>query len=146
MGLATRYCLLKRLIPKCGDNVFVGRSVEIKHWEKLSIGSNVSIHKQCYLDAGGGITIDNDVSVAHQTSMISFEHTWDDASLPIRDNPVKYAPITIQSDVWVGCGCRILAGVDIGSRAVVAAGAVVTKPVPPHTVVGGVPAKPIKSI
>jgi acetyltransferase-like isoleucine patch superfamily enzyme len=134
------------LIPQCGDNVFVGRSVEIKHWEKLTIGSNVSIHKQCYLDAVGGIHIDNDVSIAHQTSMISFEHTWEEASLPIRDNPVSAAKITIHSDVWVGCGCRILAGVEIFSRAVVAAGAVVTKNVLPHSIVGGVPAKPIKTI
>jgi acetyltransferase-like isoleucine patch superfamily enzyme len=141
-----RYCLLKRLILRCGDNVFIGRSVEIKHWGKLSIGSHVSIHKQCYLDAAGGIHIDDDVSIAHQTSMISFEHTWDVASLPIRDNPVKCAEITIHSDVWIGCGCRILAGVEIGNRAIVAAGAVVTKSVLPHSIVGGVPAKPLKSI
>lgn len=141
-----RYCLLKRLIPTCGDNVFVGRSVEIKNWDNLTIGSHVSIHKQCYLDAVGGIHIANDVSIAHQTSIISFEHTWEVSALAIRDNPVKASPITIHSDVWIGCGCRILAGVEIFSRSIVAAGAVVTKHVHANTIVGGVPAKPIKTI
>jgi len=146
MGLALRYCLLKRLAKRCGDNVFIGRSVEIKHWDKLSIGSNVSIHKQCYLDACGGIDIADDVSIAHQSSLISFEHTWDDASLPIRDNPVRLGRIAIADDVWIGCGCRILAGVTVHSGSIVAAGAVVTKNVPRHTVAAGVPAKPIKTI
>lgn len=145
-GLALRYCLLKRLARHCGNNVFIGRSVEIKNWHQLSVGTNVSIHKQCYLDAAGGIEIGDDVSIAHHTSLISFEHTWENAAVPIRDNPVKLAKITVQSDVWIGCGCRILAGVGIHAGSVVAAGAVVTKDIPRHCVAAGVPAKPIKTI
>ncbi|MVP00488.1 acyltransferase [Paenibacillus lutrae] len=146
VGVALRYCLLKCLIPGCGDNVFVGRSVEIKYWERLYIGSNVSIHKQCYLDACGEIRIDDDVSIAHQSSLISFQHSWEDEAQPIRDNPVVCARIHVHSDVWIGCGCRILAGASIGSRSIIAAGAVVTKPVPGYTIAAGVPAKIIKSI
>ncbi|EGL16545.1 MULTISPECIES: acyltransferase [unclassified Paenibacillus] len=145
-GVAMRYCLLKCLTLSCGDNVFVGRSVEIKYWERLRIGSNVSIHKQCYLDACGEIQIDDEVSIAHQSSLISFQHSWEDESLPIRDNPVVCSKIHIHRDVWIGCGCRVLAGASIGSRSIVAAGAVVTRPVPSMTVAAGVPAKIIKSI
>lgn len=146
LGVAARYCLLKRLIRSCGDNVLIGRGVEIRYWERLSIGSNVSIHKQCYVDAYGEVLIEDDVSIAHQTSIVSFQHTWLDPALPIRDNPVVTGMIWISRDVWVGCGARILAGVNIGSRSVVAAGAVVTKSIGAGVVAAGVPARTVKHI
>jgi acetyltransferase-like isoleucine patch superfamily enzyme len=145
-GVAMRYVLLRRLAKRCGDNVLIGRSVELRYPERLVIGSNVSIHKQCYIDAYGGLIIEDEVSIAHQSSLVSFQHTWNDPSLPIRDNPVLGSAIRIGRDVWIGCGVRILAGVEIGARAVVAAGAVVTKPVAAGMLAAGVPARPVKSI
>ncbi|WP_229692085.1 acyltransferase [Paenibacillus radicis (ex Gao et al. 2016)] len=146
VGVAFRYCLLRRLAKHCGDNVLIGRSVELRYPERLSIGSNVSIHKQCYIDAYGGMTIEDEVSIAHQSSLVSFQHTWSDASLPIRDNPVTGSAITIRRDVWIGCGVRVLAGVEIGPRSVVAAGAVVNKSIGPGAVAAGVPARVVKRI
>jgi len=145
-GMALRYCLLRKLAHRCGDNVLIGRAVELRYPERLSIGSNVSIHKQCYVDAYGGLTIDDEVSIAHQTSIVSFQHTWNDESLTIRDNPVIGAAISIGRDVWIGCGCRILSGVSIGSRSVVAAGAVVTQSVPAGVLAAGIPARAVKTI
>jgi acetyltransferase-like isoleucine patch superfamily enzyme len=111
----------------------------------LRIGQFVSIHRWCYIDAVGDITIGNDVSIAHSSSILSFDHTWADASRPIRDNPIRLAPVNIANDVWIGCGVRILAGVSIGQRCIVAAGAVVVNDVPNGTVAGGVPARRISS-
>ncbi|QKS46433.1 acyltransferase [Paenibacillus cellulosilyticus] len=145
-GTALRYCLLRKLAHRCGDNVLIGRAVELRYPERMSIGSNVSIHKQCYVDAYGGLTIEDEVSIAHQSSIVSFQHTWSDESLTIRDNPVTGAAISIGRDVWIGCGCRILAGASIGSRSIVAAGAVVTKSVPAGTLAAGVPARVVKTI
>jgi acetyltransferase-like isoleucine patch superfamily enzyme len=145
-AIALRYCVLKSLARACGDNVLVGEHVEIRGWEQLSIGSNVSIHRGCYIDATGGVTIGDDVSVAHSTSILSFEHTWHDPSRPIRDNPLSFAPVTVERDVWIGCGCRVLASVTIGTRSVIAAGAVVTKDIPAGSVAGGVPARVLKRI
>ncbi|MGW5887047.1 acyltransferase [Priestia megaterium] len=144
LGAGIRYCILRTLVNSCGDNVYIGRDVEVIAWEKLTLGNNVSIHKGCYIDAKGGICISNDVSIAHYTSLISFEHTWMNYSLPIRDNKVIYKSILIDSDVWIGAGCRILAGVKIEERSIIAAGAVVKKDVKHNTIVGGVPAKVIK--
>ncbi|WP_336775980.1 acyltransferase [Paenibacillus sp. MMO-58] len=145
-GVAMRYVLLRRMAKRCGDNVLIGRSVELRYPERLVIGSNVSIHKQCYIDAYGGLIIEDEVSIAHQSSVVSFQHTWNDPSLPIRDNPVMGSAIRIGRDVWVGCGVRILAGVEIGARSVIAAGAVVNKPVAAGMLAAGVPARAVKSI
>jgi len=146
LGITLRYCFVKRLAKSVGTNVYIGPDVEIRGWRNLVIGSNVSIHRTCYLDATGGILIGSNVSIAHQSSLISFEHTWDNSNLPIRDNQLKLAKIVLSDDVWIGCGCRILAGVSIGNRSIVAAGAVVQKNVDAGSLVGGVPAKMIKII
>ncbi|WP_025027142.1 acyltransferase [Caldalkalibacillus mannanilyticus] len=145
-GLGMRYCILRARVKSCGSNVFVGPNVTIKGWEKIDIGDNVSIHMNCYIDASGGLFIGNEVSIAHQSSIMTFDHSWHDKMLSIRDNPVNYSAVKIQDDVWIGCGCRILSGVEISSRSIVAAGAVVTKNVCSNTIVGGVPAKKIKDI
>ena len=146
LGLAIRYAVAKSSAKACGEVVYIGPYVEIRHWENLRLGANVSLHRGCYIDASGGISLGNDVSVAHGTSILSENHQWEDSLLPIRDNSVQLAEVRISDDVWIGCGCRILAGVSIGSRAVVAAGAVVSGDVAPGTLVGGVPARLLKNI
>ncbi|TBU74534.1 acyltransferase [Pseudomonas daroniae] len=146
LGLGLRYVFALRLCKSIGRNVFWGRCVEIVSWDSLELGNNVSIHKDCYIDATGGVSIGSDVSIAHSSSILSFEHTWSLIDVPIRSNPCSYSPVVICEDVWVGCGCRILAGVTINSRSVIAAGAVVTKDVESNTIVGGTPARLIKRI
>lgn len=131
--------------PRWRECLF-GRGVEVKEWQNLRLGSNVSIHKDCYIDASGGLVIGSDVSIAHGSSILTFEHSWDDELIPIRSNPIRFSAVIIEDDVWIGCGCRILAGVTIRSRVVVAAGAVVTSEVASRSLVGGVPHKFIKRI
>lgn len=138
-----RYLILKNLCKSVGDNVYVANYVEIRFMQNLELGNNVSVQRNCYLDAMGGINIGNDVSIAHQSSLVSFDHGWEDLDQPIRKNPYILNPITIKSDVWIGAGARILAGSQVASRCIVAAGAVVTKKTPfqPYSVIAGVPAK-----
>jgi acetyltransferase-like isoleucine patch superfamily enzyme len=146
IGVAFRYVLAKRLARSLGDNVYFGRCVQIQSWKALDIGDNVSLHKDCYIDAVGGISIGNDVSIAHASSLLSSEHTWSDHCLPIRSNPLTLGKIVIENDVWVGCGVRILAGVKIEGRSILAAGAVVNRSIPPNSLAAGVPAKVVKKL
>ena len=146
IGLGLRYCILKAKARECGDCVFVGPNVEIRNMKNLYVGNNVSIHRFSYLDAIGEIHIGNNVSVAHNCSLVSFEHTWADKTLPIRDNPIVKGPILLEDDVWIGCGVRVLSGVSIASRCVVAAGSVVNKNLESGYLYVGVPAKPIKRL
>jgi acetyltransferase-like isoleucine patch superfamily enzyme len=146
LGALVRYCVLKKLAKRCGEPVFIGRGCTIRYWENLEVGNFVSINEQCHIEAAGGITIGDKVSIAHHVSLLSANHGWLDESMAIRDNPITLEPIAIANDVWIGSGCQILAGVVIGTRSIIAAGAVVNKAVSSRTMVGGVPARAIKSL
>lgn len=146
LGVGVRYCILASFSKRCGDNVFIGSRVVLKNIQGLTVGDNVSIHSGCYLDALGGITIGSNVSIAHQSSIISFEHTWTNCDVPIKYNELLCAGVYISSDVWVGCGVRVLDGARIGNRVIVAAGAVVKGELEPKGIYGGVPARRLKSI
>lgn len=145
-GILLRYCIAKRRARVCGDNVLIESNVEIRGWDQLELGDNVSIRRGCYVEAGGGVKIGDNVSIAHQSSIVTENHTWDDPTTPIKYNPIRLGRVEIQEDVWIGCGCRVLAGVSVASRSVVAAGAVVTRDVPGHSVVAGIPARVVKEI
>lgn len=144
IGLLLRYFQLKLAAMKCGDNIYIAQYVVLKNVQNFSIGSNVSIHEFGYIDAAGGINIGDNVSIAHGCSIVSFEHTWSDKSKPIKYNEIRRENILIHDDVWIGCGVRILAGARIGSRVVVAAGAVVIGELEPGYLYAGVPARKIK--
>ena len=146
LSIGLRYALLKNLASECGDVVNVGPNVEIHYPENLEVGSNVSIRRSCYIDAYGGVRIGSDVSIAHQSSILSFEYRWDNQDLPIRDNPREKKQVVIGNDVWIGCGVRILAGVHIGSRCIVGAGSVVTKDLIGNAIYVGVPARKLMDI
>lgn len=146
IGVLLRYILIKMIIVDSGSNIYIGRFVTIKNFDKIKVGNNVSIHECCYIDAFGGLEIGNDVSIAHNSSLISFEHGFENVDKAIKYNSIIPIPIKIASDVWIGCGVRILAGSDISSRSVMAAGSVVKGKLLSNKIYAGVPAKPKKSI
>lgn len=147
LALSLRYLILRSFLwSKCGDNIFIGKNVVIKNFDGLSLGSNISIHANSYIDAAGGVYIGDEVSMAHNSSIVSFEHTWGDIYTPIKYNPTKLKGVYIGSDVWIGCGVRVLAGSQIKERTVIAAGAVVRGPLVANGVYAGVPAKKVKDI
>lgn len=145
-AVLVRYLVFFNASKSCGDNVYVGSSVILKNLDNCEVGCNVSIHDNCYIDAIGGLVIGDNVSIAHQSSILTFNHTWSDLKAPIKYNPIEQAPVIIGDDVWIGCGVRVMPGVTIGTRAIVAAGAVVTSDVPSGVIVGGVPAKVLREI
>ena len=145
-GIGIRYVFAKRLCKDCGANVLIGPGVFVDHWHNLSFGENVTLHRNCYVDARGGIEIGDNVSIAHATSLLAFDHSWDNAELPIKYNELICYPIHIDDDVWLGCGVRVLAGATITSRTVVAANAVVTRGEIGGGIYGGVPANLIREL
>lgn len=139
-----RFVCLKNCAKSCGNNVAVFSSVYLHGVHNLEIGDNVSIHPLCYINASGGLKIGSDVSIAHNTTVMSEEHIYTDLDKNIKDQGCEYKETLIENNVWIGAGCRILAGSIIHSGSIVASGAVVKNQVRSNTIVGGVPAKIIK--
>lgn len=92
----------------------------------------------------GPIKIGDKVITAQNVVLSGLNHNYLDADTPIREQGVTAKPIVIEDDVWIGAGAVITAGVTIGRHSIVAAGSVVTKPIPSYSVFAGVPAKMIK--
>jgi acetyltransferase-like isoleucine patch superfamily enzyme len=118
----TQLSVGKGAILHIGDHTFINTGVIISVRGKVSIGKNCQIANQV-------IIMDNDFHGVEE-----------------RDKPEMPQPIVIEDNVWLATRCMILKGVTIGKGAVVAAGAIVTKDVPPYTLVGGVPATVIRTI
>jgi acetyltransferase-like isoleucine patch superfamily enzyme len=112
----------------------------------ITIGRNSLIGEFSIIRGQGGVTIGDRVYTSPYTQIIAVNHVFDDPDTPFVDQGIMAEGVVIEDDVWLGAGAIITDGVRVGKGAVVAAGAVVTKDVPPHTVVGGVPARIIKHI
>ncbi len=141
-----RYCIIRSKSKICGDNIYVGKNVTIKKIGFLKLGSNISIHNNCYIDASGGIEINDDVSIAHSSTIMSSSHTWEDKTVPIKYNPQTYSKVIIDSNVWIGCGARVLYGVHIKKNIILGAGSICNKSLLEEGVYAGVPAQKIKDI
>jgi acetyltransferase-like isoleucine patch superfamily enzyme len=109
----------------------------------LRFGRNVFVNHGCTAMDFGGIDIGDDVMLGPNVQLISSGHPVDPAT---RRSQITTAPIRIGRGVWIAAGATVLQGVTVGDDAVVAAGAVVTKDVPPRTLVAGVPAKVIRAL
>ena len=110
--------------------------------QNIIVGKNVFINSGCCFQDQGGIVIGDNVLIGQQVVIATLNHEF----LPQKRANMLPSPVKIGDDVWIGAHATILPGVSIGNGAIVAAGAVVTKDVPENTVVGGVPAKVIKTI
>lgn len=110
--------------------------------KNIIIGKDVFINSGCHFQDQGGIEIGDGALIGHNVVLATINHDLN----PKENRKNHHAPIKIGAHVWIGSNATVLAGVSIGEWAVVGAGAVVTKDVPAFTVVGGVPAKVLKTI
>ncbi|WP_203288418.1 DapH/DapD/GlmU-related protein [Metabacillus sp. cB07] len=110
--------------------------------KSIHVGRNVFINSGCRFQDQGGIIIGDGALIGHNVVLATLNHDID----PGKRSTLHPAPITIGISVWIGANATILPGVTIGDGAIIAAGAVVTKDVPPNVIAGSVPAKMIKKI
>ena len=116
--------------------------LHINYGKHTKIGKNVFINFDCVFLDLGGITIEDNVLIAPKVSLLSEGHPVS----PQERHSLVPKPIHIKKNAWIGAGATILSGVTLGENSIVAAGAVVSMDVPDNTIVGGIPAKIIKTI
>ncbi len=146
-------------IHACPSGVEIGANTLVMHGAVLHvynfrdlphagirIGRDSLVGEYSVIRGQGGITIGDRVYTSPMTQIIAVNHIFDDPDKPFVDQGITAQGIVIEDDVWLGSAAVVTDGVHIGKGAVVAAGAVVTKDVPAHCVVAGVPARVIKEI
>jgi len=127
----------------------IGRDSTIEDFSTINNGvGGVYIGDRTRIGLGntiiGPARIGNDIMFAQNIVLSGLNHGYEDLNLPPSLQKTSTAEIVVEDEVWIGANCVIVAGVTIGKHAVIAAGSVVTKSVPPRTVVAGNPARPIK--
>ena len=140
----------KAMFAECGKRVRIGKR-GVFTYENIKLGNNVFIDNDVtFLSTRAKIIVGDDVMIATGVSAITGEHRTDIKGRPmmsITDDeklPENDQDIIFEGDNWICKNACILKGVTVGKGAIVAAGAVVTKDVPPYSVVGGIPAKVIR--
>lgn len=126
------------------------RHLSYKYTPKLIIGNRVSLNYDCHIGCVNYISIGDDVLIASGVYISDHAHGLTDYS--DIESPPSFREVTskgsviIDDNVWIGEGACVLPGVHIGRNSIIGANAVVSRNVPPYTIVGGVPARPIKTL
>lgn len=141
--LRLRGFLLKRSFRSCGDNLQVARNVTVNFTNRVEIGSDVFLGLGCWLQAQGGIVLEDEVQLGPYAVLASGDHVMVDGSY--RSGASQLAPIRICHGSWVAAHATVTKGVLIGPGALLAANSVATHDVPPFTAVAGVPARPLQA-
>lgn len=131
------------------NNFSIGKNSTIEDFSTINNGvGHVEIGDRTRLGMAnviiGPIKIGSDIMFAQNIVCSGLNHTYEDITMPIADQKVTTSLITIEDEVWIGANAVITAGVTVGKHSVVAGGSVVTKDVPPYSIVGGNPAKLLK--
>ena len=134
---------VSKVIKQCGSHFRMYGSFYLQKPQKLILGNNVTINDGVYINARGGITIGDDVSISSGSKIVS-------TGLDINQEKFNQAhvdkPIFIGNNVQIGVGAIILMGITIGDNVIIGAGSVVTKDIESNCIVVGSPAKILKKL
>jgi maltose O-acetyltransferase len=137
---AVRVACVRRFVARCGNGLQIGPDVVLSRTS--AIGSRVTINENCSLQ---GCEIGDDALIAPWCYVVTRNHRFDDLEIPISAQGYgEERPPRIGRDVWIGARVMLLPGISVGDGAIVAAGAVVTRDVPPRAIVAGVPARVLR--
>ncbi|WP_236685397.1 sugar O-acetyltransferase [Demequina salsinemoris] len=136
--------VLTDLVEECGPGLDFRPPIYLEYRERVRFGSNVFINSNLMILGSGEVTIGDNALIGPEARFYTVNHAFDVETR--REGWERAFPIVLEDDVWLGGSVVICPGVTIGRGSVVAAGSVVTKDVPPMTVVGGNPARVLKHL
>jgi acetyltransferase-like isoleucine patch superfamily enzyme len=150
------YC---RIDCAAKDGIHLGRNFKLGAYSQLiasgtisdlgigiRIGDNVGIGEFAYIGGSGGVFIGSDTIVGQYFSVHPENHNFNDRSQLIREQGVTRSGITIGDGCWIGAKVTMTDGAKVGRHCVIAAGSVVTESFPDYSLIGGVPARLIRTI
>lgn len=141
-GLGIRRLLILRYFKSVGKNVSIHPGVKIRGIHNLLVGNNVVFGADTFLNANGGIEIEDDAGFGPGTKIWSVNHIYEDISIPIIEQGFKDKKVRIGKGTWIGANCTILPGAELSGGVVVSAGSVVGgKKVKPFAILAGNPAR-----
>lgn len=144
IGDVLRYWFTKPFIKKMG-RVRISEGVTIGYPYRVEIGDYVTLNNGVTIDGYGGVKIGSYVRIAHRASIMSSDHNYSDRDIPVFKQGLTFSEVTIGDDCWLGCNVVILPGVVLQKGSIIAANAVVNKSCDEYSVLGGIPAKKLKS-
>jgi acetyltransferase-like isoleucine patch superfamily enzyme len=141
-----RRMLARKLFRHCGEGVIFHHNVLFSDGGNISLGDGVLVNRRVMLDDRGPIDVGAYTMMSAGVTIETHTHPFDDFTRPIAYSGRGIGPVEIGANSVLGYNAVIMAGTTLGYRTIVGANSIVTKDVPDYTVVGGVPAKPIKEI
>ena len=141
---AAREELIRELFGAAGARPRVLPDFHCDNGKNIRVGDDFLANYNVTILDRAAVTFGDSVLIAPGTVITTVNHSLDPKKR--RENICTALPITIGSNVWIGANCTILPGVTVGDDAVIAAGAVVREDVPPRSIVGGVPARVLKTV
>jgi maltose O-acetyltransferase len=142
-GYWVRMKLVSLIFLRCGKGVIIKSRAYFGTGESVSIGDRSQLGKN--MKAESDLKLGDDVVMGPDVVIMSSSHAFDSIDLPVNQQGGRARrPVIIGNDVWIGTRVIILPGIHVGDHAIIGAGSVVTKDVPPLAVVGGNPARIIR--
>jgi maltose O-acetyltransferase len=143
VGKKSRYFICRPLFARIGTNVGISSKVNFGSGENIEIGDNSGLGRNCWIR---NAKIGRCVLMGPDFLYISRNHAFDRTDMPMKQQgKTELRQLTIEDDVWIGARVIALPGIKIGRGAIVGAGSVLTKDVPPFSIVGGNPARVIRT-
>jgi len=129
-----------------GDNVYIGHYTIIKGYYKnfMSIGAHSWIGQNCFLHSAGGLRIEEAVGIGPNVTILTSSHEILNGNIPVIFSRLEFGEVVLEEGCDIGAGSIILPGLRIGKGAIIGAGSVVTKDIPPFEIWAGVPAQKVR--
>ncbi|MGI9097017.1 MAG: acyltransferase [Solirubrobacteraceae bacterium] len=144
LGRGVRVTLAPGAQLHLGDGCRIGERTRIVvNRGRVDVGAGAVLGPRCTIVAHAGVTIGAGARLDEGALIVDFDHVFEDVERPIRAQPLEATAVTIGEGARIGLEASVLRGVSVGAQARVGPHAVVTRDVPPHANVGGVPARPV---
>lgn len=131
----------RSVLGKLGERTVIQQGFRVTTPNKVKVGSHCNFAQGVFITGGGGVTIGDWVGIGPDTKIWSVNHRFEDPDRPWLLQGWEHKPVVIEDDVWLGANVFVMPGVTIGRGAIVSAGAVVSKSVPPFALVAGNPGR-----